>query len=133
MLTPFPGLLNFSIFAPTLLRVAIALILIRVIWFVVREHHRLETMSFPVIGRVHKWMIAVSATVTTLAAIGLLVGYETQWAALITLLISIKYAVMAKRYHAILPLSRSAYILIAVIAFSLLLTGAGQFAFDLPL
>jgi uncharacterized membrane protein YphA (DoxX/SURF4 family) len=63
----------------------------------------------------------------------LVVGAWTQIAALFAILFSGKSLLIRKSLHAILPLSRGTYALLVGMGLSLLLSGAGGFAFDLPL
>lgn len=113
MLNPFPDLLVLSFFAPTLLRVAAAAAFLYAA-YTLYQH-----------GNKHGLVVAL------LFAVGaaLLAGYYTQYAALAALvLLALE---LWQRTMRILP--RSTLLLLVVICLSLLLTGAGALAFDLPL
>jgi uncharacterized membrane protein YphA (DoxX/SURF4 family) len=129
---PFPDLLVYGIFAPTLLRVAVAIALAWAVSLQWRSRHELSRQRFPVVGH-GAWILWTMLTVEALTLLGLLFGYYTQWAALLGALIALKFAVWGSRYPKFFPLSRVASFLIVVICLSLLLSGAGQFAYDLPL
>lgn len=63
----------------------------------------------------------------------LLIGFLTQVVSLLTLLLSLKFILMHKRFaHPLIP-SRLTFILIGTIALSLFITGAGAFAIDLQI
>lgn len=132
MLNPFPSLLIYSFFAPTLLRVAAALIFAWIAYAQYKRRGELGRIHFPVVGS-GAWIVWVSIVVTALVALGLLLGYSTQWAALVGALIGMKGTVWAKRYPRFFPLCRFEYFLLMVVCLSLLLSGAGALAFDLPL
>lgn len=132
MLNPFPELLTYGIFAPTLLRLAVALAFGSMAYIQWRRRHMLSTVKFPVIGG-GAWIPWLSILITALTALALLVGYGTQWAAIVGVILSFKGALWAKRYPQFFPLCRAEYILLLVICLSLLLSGAGHPAFDLPL
>jgi len=132
MLNPFPELLTYGIFAPALLRVAVALAFGYMAYAQWHRRHTLSSIKFPIIGS-GAWILWTSIIITTITALALLVGYGTQWAALVGALLSFKGAVWAKRYSQFFPLCRAEYILLLVICLSLLLSGAGHPAFDLPL
>ena len=129
---PFPELLVYGIFAPTLLRVAVALALAWAITAQCRSRRELSHQRFPVVGH-GAWIMWTMLIVETVSLLGLLFGYYTQWAALLGALIALKSAVWSSRYPKFFPLSRVSSLLILVICLSLLLSGAGQFAYDLPL
>lgn len=132
MLNPFPSLLIFSFFAPTLLRIAIALVLLSVAYAHYKRRTEIATTKFP-LGISGMWIAWVMIIATALTAVALCIGYGVQWAALVGVAISLKGAVWAKRYPRVFPLCRLEYVLILIVCFSLLLTGAGALAFDLPL
>jgi uncharacterized membrane protein YphA (DoxX/SURF4 family) len=132
MLNPFPSLLIFIFFVPTILRIVAAVTLLYVAVRLIRSRRALASVSFPLIGKAPAQLVAVSALVTALVALCLFLGYATQWAAIVGAIISFKQAVLAKRYPA-LPLPRSTYVLLGIICLTLLFSGAGALAFDLPL
>lgn len=133
MVNPFPHLLIYGIFAPTLIRVALGAALL----FISVEHFRsrksITELTSPLMGRSARLAGALLAFVEIVVGGLLVVGAWTQIAALLVILLSIKALFIRKSLHALLPVSRGAYVLIAAMALSLLLSGAGGYAFDLPL
>lgn len=132
MLNTFPSLLTYSFFAPTLLRVTVALTFAYIAYVQYKRREEIAKMRVPMVGKIGG-LIWVALVIEALMALALLVGYCTQIAALLGLLLSIKHYVYAKKYPLVIPLGRADYIFIFVICLSILLTGAGAFAFDLPL
>ncbi len=133
MLNPFPHLLVYGFFAPTLLRVAAALVLFYVAYFLTTKRHELLNTSLPLIGKPQLWILRAAAAIDALIGLSLLVGYDTQWAAILGAVIAVKCLIWKRRYPAIVPLSHIASLLLLVICLSLLVSGAGAFAYDLPL
>jgi uncharacterized membrane protein YphA (DoxX/SURF4 family) len=132
MLNPFPDLLVFGFFAPTLLRFAVAAVLAYLAYTHFKNRQALGVLQFPVVGKAQRvvWLaIAVEAAV----ALGLFFGYYTQIFALLGALVMLKRVVWGKKYPTFFVLARGTALLLLVICLSLLLTGAGAFAFDLPL
>ena len=133
MLNPFPQLLTFGFFAPTILRIAAALILLYIGYVINRDRDRFFEISFPIVGKPRLWVLRAAASITILVGLSLGVGYDTQWAAILAMFIALKLFILRRYYRSIIPLSQSAYFLLFVICLSLLLTGAGALAYDLPL
>ncbi len=124
MLNPFPDLLALGFVAPTLLRLAVALSFGAMAW--AHYARRSELTGFGM------WLwpaIALEVAIT----ISLALGMYAQLGALGALVLSIACAVYAKKYPRAVPYCRGEYILLAIISFSLMLSGAGAFAQDLPL
>ncbi len=132
MLNPFPNLLFLSYFAPTLLRLAAALVIAFVAYTHIKNRGALSNTKFPIVGK-GAWIVWASIVVEAAVAAGLLFGYGTQLAALLGAVLGLKYSAWAGRYPQFFVLSRIASLLLLVICLSLLVTGAGAFAMDLPL
>jgi uncharacterized membrane protein YphA (DoxX/SURF4 family) len=132
MLNTFPSLLTYTFFAPTLLRITVALAIAYIAYVQFIRREEIAEMRVPVVGKIGG-LIWIALIVETAIAIGLFVGYLTQICALLAMLLCIKHFIYAKKYPRVMPLCRADYIFIFVICLSLLLTGAGAFAFDLPL
>lgn len=124
MLNPFPDLLALGFVAPTLLRLAVAASFGSMAW--VHYARRNELKNFGV----WLWLGIILEILITLS---LALGIYTQLGALAAVVLSIAYAMYAKKYARAVPLCRGEYILLAIISFSLMLSGAGAFAKDLPL
>ena len=133
MLNTFPQLLTYSFFAPTLLRITAALTLLFIVWRMQQTKEQILATELPIIGKPATWMILLSMALTGLAGVGLFLGYYTQIAAIVGMVIALKHGLFANRYPKVIPLSKAAYIFLFVMCLSLLLTGAGALAFDLPL
>jgi uncharacterized membrane protein YphA (DoxX/SURF4 family) len=132
MLNPFPSLFTYAIFAPALLRLAAALIFAYVAYKQWRRRDELAQTHFPLVGG-GAWTVWIFIIIELLAAAGLLLGYYTQWAALLGALIALKSSVWGHRYPRYFVLARATSLLLLAVCLSLLLTGAGKIAFDVHL
>lgn len=132
MLNTFPDLLSLGFFAPTILRITVALAFLFGAYL---QHRRLEELSrirFPIVGA-GAWIIWLSIIAHTVIGLMLFFGYYTQIAAILGIVGSIKGIVYAKKYPRLFALCRADYVFILAICLSLLLSGAGAWARDLPL
>jgi uncharacterized membrane protein YphA (DoxX/SURF4 family) len=132
MLNPFPELLVYGFFAPTLIRIFVALVFFASAYALYTRREELSTMRFVFIGR-GPALIWAALLVNVAVGAMLFAGYYTQIAALVGALLSIKGLVWGKRYGRFFVLCRIDYLFVLVMCLSLLLTGAGALAFDLPL
>lgn len=132
MLNPFPDLLSYGFFAPTLLRLMVGLVFLWGAYAQFERRKELAQLRFPIVGG-GAWIIWLSVLAHALIGAMLLFGYYTQIAAILGAVGGIKGVVLAKKYPRLFILCRLEYAFIIVICASLLLTGAGAFAFDLPL
>lgn len=132
MLNTFPNLLVLGFFASTLLRVAVACLFFYAAYSAYKHRDDAAHLRFPLIGEA-SW--AGKFTMLMYAVIGLLLlfGAYTQIAALLAGIVSIKGLLFCKRFRPLFPYSRSTYFLILAVCLSLLVSGAGAMAFDLPL
>ena len=133
MLNPFPHLLIYSFYVPTLLRLTATLVFIYIAYRIIRTKETVQSTELPFVGHAQGWMVWFSAIITILVAFFLFIGLGTQWAAIAAMVIALTHAFLAKKHAALLPLSRGAYMLLFVICLSLLISGAGAFASDIPL
>ena len=133
MLNPFPQLLLYGFFAPTLLRLCAGLALLYIAYTLRAGRKEITQTPMPVVGRVPEWAVWLAGFVVALTGIALILGYYTQWATIIGAVVALKQAAFSRRYSRIIPLSTGANLLLLAICLSLLLSGAGAFAFDLPL
>ena len=114
MLSVFPDALSFGFLAPTLIRIALALIFGYAAW----QHCKAPGVA-----------LRTLSAGESVATLGLFLGLWTQPAALLGAIISaIWFFQPSTRMHAL-----SSILLAFVLCFCLILTGAGAFAFDLPL
>lgn len=123
MLNPFPELLSWSYFAPFVLRIVLAL------YFV--------TLGIKTFRRGHKKSGAANYTV--LAAIEfvlgsfLFVGLYTQITGAIGVAFGLVALALRFKKSPEAPESAWFYLLASIVALSLIVLGAGPFAFDIPL
>lgn len=132
MLNPFP-IQFLAILAYTILRVFIGTLLIYFgVNHVTHRKELRETFSFPT-KRLSLPFLVFFILAEFLAGAMLLVGLYTQVAALIVICMSLKIILFHKQCASPYVQSRLFYLLLLVSAFSLFITGAGAFAFDLPI
>jgi len=134
MLNPFPDLLVYSLLAPLILRVIVGYIFIdlgmlafkteRERWFI-----SLKTLNIPS----PTLAVKILGIIEIVGGIMLIVGFYTQVAALVLGLLTLAEAQVEYRDPAILKRSFVFYVMLLGILLSLLLSGAGAFAIDLPL
>lgn len=132
MLNFFPQFLTYSFFAPTILRVAAAIVFAYVAYRHFKNKDAIAHVRFPVVGS-GAWIPWVAVIVEGAMALALFFGYYTQIAAIAGAVLGLKYFVWRGKYPEYFVLSRSTCTLLIAICLSLLTTGAGALAFDLPL
>jgi hypothetical protein len=133
MLNPFPSLLIYGFFVPTLFRLTATIVLLIGLQQIWRVRTSATSITAPVIGRIRPWMLWLGMCILLADAFFLFVGLETQWAAIVAALAALKWALLPGRYDTLRPISRAAAWLFLVVCISLLFSGAGALAFDLPL
>ncbi len=132
MLNPFPDLLILNFFAPTIVRVAVAALFLYATYWSWQHRETIAHTSFPIVGR-GEWVAWLAVLFHLVVGASLVFGYYTQVGALLGLLGALKGLILGARYKQIFIFSRTTYVLLAAICLSLLLSGAGAFAFDIPL
>jgi len=133
-LNVFPDLLVYSLMAPFLLRVFLGGILIYFAYLKFFSERDDKAAFFDSVGM--KPGSVFSSTVGAAELTGgimLLIGFYTQLAAIAAALIMLAAVFIKWRHPQSLRNDIEFYILLFVVALSLLFTGAGFFAFDLPL
>lgn len=120
MLSLFPSLLSWSQVSPLLIRLSLSAVLL---FSAYKVFSNKKTSS----------NTKIVAAIESLAGILVLIGLWTQGATLVITIDMLVRLVLKIRERAFLSDGVNYYILILVMAFSLLLTGAGFLAFDLPL
>lgn len=131
MLNPFP-LQFLSLLAYFLLRVALGSTLF---YLGLKHYQKRDELKekFIFFGQNFSWTIYVLVITEILLSGFILAGAYTQYAVLLTMILAIKMFVLTKKFnHPTVP-SKSFYFLMFFIALSLFITGAGAFAFDLPI
>jgi uncharacterized membrane protein YphA (DoxX/SURF4 family) len=116
-----------------MLRMCLGIILIRFGCLHIQHRHSLKEVFslrlFP-FGSFFVWYLGI---VEIVLGSMLMLGLFTQLAALLTMLLSLKFIIMHKRFsHQLIP-SRIVFVLMGIISVSLFITGAGAFAIDLPI
>lgn len=145
MVNPFPEVLFLgSFYVPLILRVTLGLFFLWLgLWCTYRHrvslaHAFAERPVGP--SSLHLLMTRLSvslvwsiAFVEVVVGLGLLVGFLTQIAALLAIVLSGKLIYFGRRYPYIAPGGTPTYLFAIVIAVSLFISGAGAFAVDIPL
>ena len=119
--------------AYSFLRVILGIVLIRLGLRHIRHREDLKnvfTFSFFPYGGFMVWYLAV---IELILGVLFFVGFLTQIAALLAILLSLKFIVMHKKFHHPLIPERLTYVLILAISCTLFVTGAGALAIDLPI
>ena len=135
MLNPFPDLLVLGLLAPFVLRLALGGFFLYSAWQHATHERREQIASqlrvaWGAVGTYFIWYLAFAEFVV---AIMLFAGFLTQIAALFGIVIAVKLYLFRGRYPMIASQKGPHYLLVVAICISLLLSGAGAIAFDLPL
>ncbi len=135
MLNTFPELLNYSILSATILRLVLAFVLISTGIEIIKPTKRalfmayFESKQYPLASFL-PWKFAIAQI---MLGVFFFFGFFTQVVALIAIYILFCLFYIENRAEKILPHTSAFYLAMIAIALSLLLTGAGAFAVDLPL
>ena len=132
MLNLFP-IQFLALFAHTILRVSVGVILLYLglsHWKAREELASRFSFSWFPYGHFAAWYLAL---VELVAGVLFVLGLYMQIAALLGMLLSLKFIVMHKRFGGPRVPGKIFYVLLFSASFSLFITGAGLFAFDLPL
>lgn len=132
MVNVFPTLISFAAVAPLLLRVTLGITLIVFGLQMVRSKRismaaYFEANGYPV-ATVLPWLLG---TISLLSGLFLIFGFFTQIAALTTFYILLNMMYIERRDERLFAFTQPAYLLLLVIAASLLFSGAGLWSFDL--
>jgi len=134
MLNTFPQLLTYGFFAATLLRIVVGLSILYISYVQFKRRKAIiEEVRQNIGWRIDQTLIIIAALIVFAVGLAITLGWHTQIAAIIAIVFMLKQMVIAKRYPAAAPLCRLDYFYLIVILLTLLVTGAGAFAFDLPL
>lgn len=128
----FPELFFLSPLAVTLLRIACAYAFLYLASNLVQNRREIARTRFPIVGHPPLWMIWIAAAASLLIGVMLAIGLYTQVAAILGALFLLKHMLWSRWGLPITPFSRGTLALLLVICVSLVITGAGAFAFDLP-
>jgi hypothetical protein len=124
----------FGFFAPTLLRVAAAAVFLFVAYEQYQRREQMAKIPFPIVGTSLGMNAVWLALVAEIIIAGMLIaGYYTQFAAIAGMAAAVKYLYFGRQWPTFAPLSRGTVVLLFIILFTLLISGAGALAYDLPL
>lgn len=134
MLNPFPELLSFGLFAPFVLRLALGFVFLNLGYSKLTGEKSSWVRFFNLTPfKPASFWVTLFGTIQIIGGIMLLIGLYTQIAALVFAVIALAEVYIEKREPVLLNRNLVFYILIFVISLSLLFSGAGFFAVDLPL
>lgn len=134
MLNPFPEFLNYSLLAPLILRVAVGLIFLDLGVLKFRSEKSRWMATFDTLGlRPSDFFVPVYGGLQVIGGLMFIFGLYTQIAALFFVLSTGAELYIEWKARDILKRDIVFYLLLFVVSLSLLLTGAGAWAFDLPL
>jgi uncharacterized membrane protein YphA (DoxX/SURF4 family) len=134
MLNPFPQLLDFALLAPFILRVVLGLLFVNLGYLKLRTERKRWVVSFETLRlKPAAFLVTVIGTLQIAGGTMLIVGFLTQIVALIFTVIALAELFVEYRETAILKRNFVFYLLLSAISLSLLFSGAGLFAIDLPL
>ena len=134
MINPFPELLTFHLLAPVLLRVTLGVFVFKFGVYKLRNSSEILANFFESLGlKPGRYFIKALAWAQVLMGIMLVIGLLTQIAAFIVAIISFVSIIVSSRHEDLGLKKPSDYILLFVISVSLVFTGAGLIAVDLPL
>jgi len=134
MLNPFPELLMYSLLGPLILRLIIGLIFIDLGFLKFRSEKERWLASFETLGlRPASLFLPIYALLQVIGGFLLIIGLWTQVAALAFVIFTGVELYVEWQMREILKRDMVFYILLFTISLSLLLTGAGAYAIDIPL
>jgi len=130
----FPELFSFSLIAPVILRAVLGLIFINLGYLKLTKEKPGWVSSLNILGiKPASFFVILLGLVEILGASLILAGAYTQLAALVLAVIAVSETLIEYKEESILKRDLPFYILIAAICISLILTGAGLFAIDMPI
>src|SRR3989344_193515 len=134
MLNVFPELLTYQLLAPLILRVALGLLFLSLGYLeLTKEQRRWERIFETIHFKPSRFWVKTFGLVEIVGGLLLIAGLLTQVAALVFTVISLAECYIEYRAPVVLKRNIVFYGLILVISLSLLFTGAGFWALDLPL
>lgn len=134
MLNPFPELLTYGLLSPFILRVVVGFIFVNLGLLAFKGEKERWVISLATLNVPNpKVAVKIFGAIEFIGGVMFLLGYYTQIAALALALLTFAEAYVEYKDPAILKRNFVFYILIFAITLSLLFSGAGAFAIDLPL
>lgn len=136
MLNPFPDLLHLWRDAPVILRIAAACVFFYLTYASFIRKDAIAAVRFP-LGLRGAWIAWFAILIELITGAALLLGAYTQYAAIVAGLAALKALTFRRAWPAladlVFPLSSGTAFLLLAVSLSLLLTGAGAYAVDIPL
>ncbi len=117
----------------SLLRVTLGLYVLYFAYHLYGVREALTHRKLPVIGHMKAWLVWIGVVVAGVVGTMLFVGYLTQLVAIIAGVIFAKLWWFSPDLDGLGFYNRSTIFLLIVICISIFMTGAGLYAFDLPL
>ncbi len=134
MLNPFPELLSLGLIAPLILRVVVGLVFINTGYLkITKEKQRWLVFVNAIRLKPAKQIVFVLGLLEIVAGAMLIVGLSVQYVCIALLLLTAKEWAVEYKEDVLVARDIVFYSLVGAILLSLLLTGAGFLAFDLPL
>jgi len=134
MLNPFPELLSYALFAPLLLRLVLGYIFINLGRLKLKSEKDRWIFSFETLKiRPAVFCVKTLAFIEIIGGTMLILGFYTQIAALVLAFITFAELFIEYKEESLLKRNLVFYLLIFTICLSLLFSGAGFMAFDLPI
>lgn len=134
MLNTFPDLLSFGLLAPTIIRLCVGFVLIYFSLLTLSKLNKkvaqkLDEYKYPA----PKFMTFLIGIVGVVSGSFIIAGFFTQVSALVTIYLLLNLSIIDSGDSKIFGQSTIFYIILILITTTLLFSGAGFLAFDLPL
>ncbi|MFZ3020463.1 MAG: DoxX family protein [Minisyncoccia bacterium] len=134
MLNPFPELLSLGLVAPFILRIVIGLVFINTGYLkLTKEKQRWLIFMNAIRLKPAKQFVLALGLIEMVSGALLIIGLGTQYVCLVLLVLTAKEWFVEYKEDVLVARDIVFYSLVGAILLSLLLTGAGFLAFDLPL
>lgn len=134
VLSVFPDLLTYGLFAPLILRLTLGFILLYFALLKATSDRAAKISFFESLGmRPGSVFVSLVGGIELVTGLFLIFGLYTQVAALASAAIMLAATIIKTRRRDALPNDIEFYILLLAVSVSLLFLGAGFFAIDLPL
>jgi len=134
MLNPFPELLTYSLLAPFILRITIGFLLVNLGYLKLSKEKSRWEATFEAF-QVKQKVVAtkILGFIEVIGGLSLIAGFYTQVAAIAFVILSGIEVFIEYREETLLKRDIVFYVLMFMIALSLVFSGAGFFAVDIPL
>lgn len=130
----FPELFTYTLVAPFILRVVLGFIFLNLGSLKLGKEKKGWIISLNILGlKPAQFFVGLLGIVEILGGLFLIAGAYTQLTALVLAVISLSELFIEYREESILKRDLTFYLLLTVICISLLLTGAGLWAIDIPI